>query len=502
MNGQQKSKPWWQDALCMVVFLSAATLIDGLLSIYVSYVNDVMAVYILAVLFISLRTSGYLWGILASVIGVIGTNYFFSYPYWDINFSLRGYPVTFFSMLCVSLITSATTAGLKEQMHRLTAEKQKMQRLNEINQSLSSTGGMEQLIILALKYLREESGSRGAAFAPVKELGFAEGTILLSGEMTAEDVRRDLVQEAAAGDFQTYWRIPVVSQNQNWGTFCLQKLGGEQRLDDDFLKLIVSQVTLALERQLAADREQQIALAAEREKMRSNLLRAISHDLRTPLTSIIGASDAILENQQRINLTDSVSLIQDIHDDAQWLLRMVENILSVTRIGSGGTLAKEWEAIEEVVAEAVGRMRKKWPDINLSVQVPDELVMVPMDAVLIAQVLINLMENGVRHGGRDKALELNVKVEGDWAVLTVRDHGRGLSAEEAEHLFEGFARREQEQNDSTRGLGIGLSLCAAIVRAHGGRLMGSNHPEGGAVFQFTLPMEEDEHEGKSIDCGR
>lgn len=511
---EQKRKIDWADVGrnggYMLVYLGVATVIDGMLSAYAHNVNNIMAVYVLAVLFISMKTSGYFWGILASVIGVVGTNFFFSFPYWAIDFSLTGYPVTFLTMLCVSLITSATTAGLTEQMRRLTLEKQKTQRLNEINQRLLQTWGVANIIHLAVEYLQKDIDG-GVAFTAAEKLKLPEA-VQLAGDMDTDAIHADSAFVAAmAGKGWTgreteeclagsYWHIPVVSKGQVLGVFSLQWPAVEQEVDQDFIQLVIAQVTLALERQLASDIQQSISMAAEREKMRSNLLRAISHDLRTPLTSILGASGAILENRQLIGEADRVALLADIQEDAQWLLRMVENVLSVTRIGAGTALHKEWEAIEEVVAESVRRTRKKWPTIQIKVQVPQELILVPMDAMLIEQVLINLLENAMRHGGRQGIIEITVGVEDQEAIIEVRDHGRGLTEEELAHLFEGFACRDQQQSDTTRGLGLGLSICYAIVQAHGGTMTGGNHVDGGAVFVFTLPMDgESAHEGKSAD---
>jgi len=186
-----------------------------------------------------------------------------------------------------------------------------------------------------------------------------------------------------------------------------------------------------------ADEQRRILVQAEKEKMRGNLLRAISHDLRTPLTGISGASSVILENGAVLDPDVHDKLVRDIYEDSQWLIRMVENLLSITRINSGETASvkKEAEAVEEIVAAAVGRVRARFPNQRIAVKVPDELLMVPMDGTLIEQVLINLIENAIGHSGGVPVVYVTVTAQNGQAVVRVRDTGKGIAEEDLEHLF-------------------------------------------------------------------
>lgn len=235
-----------------------------------------------------------------------------------------------------------------------------------------------------------------------------------------------------------------------------------------------------------------MAVEKQKEQTRGNLLRAISHDLRTPLTGILGASSAILENGERISSQARQQLIQDIREDADWLLRMVENVLSVTRIGPQASgLRKVPEAVEEVIAQAVNRCRKRLPGLSLTVRVPEEFVMAPMDSTLIEQVLINLIENAYKYGRSAQPVEVTVCTAGENVRFVVQDHGPGIAPELLPVLFEGFLGRDGQSADSSRGLGIGLSICRSIITAHGGTIQAENRPGGGAQFVFTLPLEEE-----------
>jgi len=232
---------------------------------------------------------------------------------------------------------------------------------------------------------------------------------------------------------------------------------------------------------------------SEKEKMRSNLLRAIAHDLRTPLSGILGASSAIRENSKTLDEGTRDKLNADIQEEAQWLIRMVENLLSVTRINEGESkVNKNPEAAEEIVAEAVSRIRKIFPHHKVEISVPNELLEVPMDGTLIAQVLINLLENAVKHSANTSPVEIILKKGENAAIFEVIDHGKGIADEDFPYLFTSYVPNGTKSSDSSRGMGIGLSICMTIIKAHNGTMEAANRKEGGAVFKFTLPLEGSE----------
>lgn len=344
-----------KDCITSTLIFMCAVCVCVLLQDKESSAGFASPVFVLAVLLISRFTTGYLFGLIASVLGVICVNYVFTYPFLEFNFSLSGYPLSFLALLAVSVITSALTSQTKQR------------------------------------------------------------------------------------------------------------------------------------EQLRAEQER-LRLENEKEKMRANLLRSVSHDIRTPLTSIVGATSTILENPG-LSDDDRIMLLQDVRSDAQWLIQVVENLLSITRIGNdSATLQTQDEAAEEIVGEAVRKFRKRYPDLSVSVQVPDEILFVPMDPILIEQVLANLMENAVIHGEKTTALALKVERQGEWAVFSVRDNGVGIPEEELPRLFDGTLKHnETSVGDGKRNMGIGLSVCKAIVRAHQGEMSACNREEG-AEFSFRLPL--------------
>ena len=253
--------------------------------------------------------------------------------------------------------------------------------------------------------------------------------------------------------------------------------------------LIVAIMTGTLTTRLK--RQEKLKAEAEKERMRGNLLRAVSHDLRTPLTSIYGACSAMIENYDEIPRERHMKLLKDVQNDSQWLVRMVENLLSVTRIdGERVRLAKHNTVLEELIDAVLVKFHKHYPEQTVHVLIPEEFVSIPMDAMLIEQVLMNLLENAVFHAHGMKNLWLKVEVQGSRAVFIIADDGCGIPADRMAALFTGLLDSEAPTDTGRSNMGIGLSVCSAIVKAHGGEIRGTNRPGGGAEFRFSLEMEE------------
>ena len=253
--------------------------------------------------------------------------------------------------------------------------------------------------------------------------------------------------------------------------------------------LIVSTMTGALTTRLK--QQEKLKAEAETERMRGNLLRAVSHDLRTPLTSVYGSCSAMIENFDSIPREKQLMLLKDMQADAQWLNRMVENLLSVTRVDADKVrLSKHSVVLEELIDALLVKFHKHYPDRAVRVDIPEEFVSIPMDPVLIEQVLMNLLENAVFHAQGMRSLWLRVKIQNRHAVFSVEDDGCGISEERMAHLFTGLLGSEAPADSTRSNMGIGLSVCKTIIKAHGGELKAGNRPGGGAVFSFALEMEE------------
>ena len=251
------------------------------------------------------------------------------------------------------------------------------------------------------------------------------------------------------------------------------------------VSVLISTLTTRLKRQEALKHE------AEREKLRADLLRSISHDIRTPLAAIVGSSSVLLTDAA---LTEESrhALILEINRSADWLVRMTENILSATRLSGGVQLQKSEEVIEEVVGCAIGRFRRLYGEKPVRVIKPEQLLFAPMNAGLIEQVIFNLLQNVAEHSPKATQIEIELFTKNDDAVCLVRDNGNGIAPERMEYLFDSYMKPNQgDLADGRRSMGIGLNVCKAIIAAHGGTITAENNASGGATFSFTLPMREE-----------
>ena len=253
--------------------------------------------------------------------------------------------------------------------------------------------------------------------------------------------------------------------------------------------LIVAAVTGTLTTRLK--QQEKLKAEAEKERMRGNLLRAVSHDLRTPLTSIYGACSTMLDSFDDIPSERKIKMLNDIRSDSQWLTRMVENLLSVTRVDAGSVrLSKHSTVLEELIDALLVKFRKHYPYQQVLVELPEEFVAIPMDPMLIEQVLMNLLENALFHARGMEHLWLRVEIKSSKAVFHVEDDGCGIPPEKMDRLFTGLLDSLTPTDASRSNMGIGLSVCRTIIKAHGSDIQARNRPEGGAAFSFALEMEE------------
>lgn len=230
---------------------------------------------------------------------------------------------------------------------------------------------------------------------------------------------------------------------------------------------------------------------SEKERMRANLLRAVSHDLRTPLTTIYGSATTLAENGQTMSEAQKSDIISGIKEDSEWLIRMVENLLSITKIDGGKIdIIKTPTVLEELIDSVVLKLKKRYPDQEVDIEIPDEMVLVPMDAILIEQVLVNILENAVQHAKGMTMLSLRVFVIGSQAIFEIKDNGSGIPNERLDTIFNGYYTSEESGDSKKRNAGIGLSVCATIIKAHGGSIKAENNKTGGALFRFALETEE------------
>lgn len=487
-----------------VTLLLCATLIAYLFNTMAQTATNIAIVYMMFIVIIARITSGYRWGILASIVGVIAVNYFFTEPFMEIDFQKNGYPITFLGMLAISLITGTTTAHLKEQT-RMSSERERiLDKLNSLNSQLLTMETRQQIEDLILEYVYNlvhsstifwrYSSDTGEAPIPLAKATCRQSEEAMLSSQNFACLMECIEQKkmlSVLDNGQDSIFFPLVSHNTVWGVLQVHQMGIPKIIPEmfSFLKLFVNQAAMAMERQTYADRHHALIIETEKEKTRSNLLRSISHDIRTPLTGIIGASQACLE-EGILNGQEKKKLLVNIYEDSIWLMNMVDNILSVTRINeNGGIVKKTPEALEEIISESVQRFKKRHPKANLKVEADSQICMVPADPMLIEQVIINFLENAVKHSGTE-TVTLKASIIPGSVLVEVIDQGKGIDENRLPNIFEGYGMLPNNSSDAVKGLGIGLSICKSIITAHKGTVSAKNY-DGGAIFSFTVPLEED-----------
>lgn len=501
-------------ALEMVFFLLLATVV-GMLFRKIGFTEtNVVLLYILAVFVTSSLTRGYFWGILASVAATLTFNYFFTKPYHSLQFYDAGYMVTFAVMTVVAFVTSALTSREKENAKKALEKERETQALYRLTSHLTEAKELSDAAETAVSIISDLLGCQAACLC-YDEKGNPEQTFLqqteegrlvrrrLDGE---EELKKRLAQLHAPFDMGTeFYDWPVYGGQRILGVVRIpvEAAAGFGETQKAFLHSMLECVALAMDRILAVQEQAASRQQVQQERYRGNLLRAISHDLRTPLSGIMGTSEMIMDMSRRED--PRYELAQGIHKDAIWLHTLVENILSLTRLQEGRmVIRKQEEAAEEIIGGAVARMAGRAPDREIQVEAPEEVLMVPMDAKLIMQVLINLMDNAVKHTDGAEEIKVTVKkdLQGENAVFTVADRGEGIAPEDLPNIFQTFYTSQIKPVDAQKGIGLGLTICESIIRQHGGRMEAHNRTDGrGAEFVFTLPLKETVTEKDAPDSG-
>ena len=460
--------------------------------------QNISIVMMLTIFIIAAATDGYLYGLAATIIGVLIHDYLITAPRFGFSCTL-GYPITLIIMLAVTLVTSGITGWLRRSMKKANKKKRYVEMLYEVNRKLLSCRDEDSIIRYACEYIRNELKCSVAYFVlpgyyKEKKLYFEHipgGDTREFFDDTYKWERAELAgaeQQAVQDD--VYYR-PVKIAEEVHGVFGVRGICGAD-FPASLFDLIVEQASQALQIQTLNDKQQAIKLAAETEKVRNSFLRGISHDLRTPLTSMIGASSTLIENGEGLSTTTQTRLIEDIFSDAQWLLRMVENVLSLTRINQNDVkITKSEEVAEEIVGEAVKLFRKRWTSTDITIEPAENMIFVLMDPLLICQVIQNLLDNAQRHSIQaDLKITIKIYEKDGAACFLISDNGKGIDPMILPLLFKQKSFPPEPLADSSRGMGVGLSLCKTIIEAHGGQISAWNKPEGGAVVMFTLPLEE------------
>lgn len=483
--------------------LGGATALGGVFVYLKIPQTNIVVVYILSVLLIARFTNGYFYGIGGTMVAILLFNWFFTEPYFTLKVNDPTYFITFTIMSITAVITSALTTKVKQAAEDAKEKELESNALYQMTNHLTDAENVD-----AIAGILVETVSRildtGAGCVCFDENGMPEPTFVQQ-KADGTQVRRELDHpqalkrrmEMLCGPFDTedgICEFPVYGANSVLAVLRVPREAVQNMTPSHtgMLHSIIESTALALERFRSLETQARIREEATQERYRGNLLRAISHDLRTPLSGIMGSGEMLMGMTEPDDPCHA--LAEGIYKDADWLHALVENILNLTKLQDGRmTIYKEPEPVEEVIGVALGVLEKRFPGREISVNIPDTLIMVPMDAGLMTQVIVNLLDNAVKHTPDDKQIRLNVGMdeEKNMVRFVVSDDGCGISEGDLPYVFQTFYTTRGKSPDARRGIGLGLSICQSIVEAHGGYIFATHSAGGGAEFTFTLPLGDD-----------
>ena len=498
----------WTDLLKAVLITAAATGISFCFYTLGLREANIITVYILGVLLTAIWTNGHLYGALASLLSVISFNFFFTIPRFTLAANDPDYPVTFLIMLVASVISSTLATRVKKQARQSAQKAYYMELLINSNQKLQQGRDEQEIIQIAAEQVSALL-DRPVLYALAmkgQELSFqvspqSEANKQLSA-MTPEEkgvadwVIKNNKHAGATTNTLSHAHNLYLSVRGNQEVMGVIGVPAKyypplEVFEKNLMISILNECGLILERRRLRDEKQKIALETQRERLRSNLLRAISHDLRTPLTSISGNAGVLMEKSIALTEEKKQEIYASIYDDSMWLVDLTENLLSITRIENGTMhLQMNAELIDDVLREAIAHVDRQAARHHIQVNLEDDLLMAKMDARLIVQVIINIVNNAIKYTPEGSHICISAEKEDKMVCIHIADDGPGISDEAKVHLFDMFYTAGIGKADSRRGLGLGLSLCQSIVEAHGGEISVENNEPHGAIFSFTLPLEE------------
>lgn len=496
-NQQYKKRYYFvfkgRDFFISVLSLLVATII-GVLFHHLGFSEaNTITVYILSVLITAISTSERIYSLVSSILSVLVFNFMFTNPRFTLAAYGSGYPMTFAIMLIAAFITSTLAIRIKQQAKQSAQHAYRTKILLETNRLLQkekSTAGIKettakQIIKLLNKPALIYQINNDQV---ILDINLDENIKQLDN---LENNVRWVYQNNKTFHDQNYY-LPIASANDIYGVLII--VLDETFLDafeDNLILSIIGECALALEKELFNQKKEEAAIEAKNERLRANLLRSISHDLRTPLTSISGNANVLMNSGDNLDNDKKHELYEVIYDDSLWLINLVENLLSVTRIEDNKmNLHLETELIDEVINEALSHISRKKEQHQIKLIAKDEFILAKIDASLIIQVIINIIDNAIKYTPSGSLITIETIKHNHFVEIKISDNGQGISDQDKEKLFEMFYTAKHDVIDGRRGLGLGLALCKSIIIAHGGQIKVEDNLPQGTVFSFTLPIEE------------
>ena len=495
--------PSFKDILFTVMLLIIETLI-GYLFMKIGFTeSNIIMVYIVGVLVTAILTNSQLCWIASSVLSVILFNFMFTFPHFSLVAYGEGYPITFAVMLIVSLITGSISNKMKSQVKKSTETAYRTKILFDANQLIQNAKNDEEIIGVTISQIKKLLDKETFVYLSKNKKYYTKVLESLEEIKDLEEVSNETIQlvlnkNMKAGYGTEYYKndkfayIPLSGNKNIFGVVVIKlKQNPIEPFENSIMLSIIGECSLAIENYYNLKEKELNEILAKNEQVRANLLRAISHDLRTPLTSIIGNSDNLLVNSKSLDEDIKMQMYSEIYEDSWWLLNLVENILSITKLEDGKIkLNYTTELIDDIIDEALKHINKNEIKHSIIVKRFKDLLLVNVDVRLVIQVFINLIDNAIKYTPEGSTIIISVTKNESKVIINVIDNGPGIKDMDKNRIFEMFYIGDNIIVDGRKSLGLGLSLCKSIINAHGCEIKVSDNKPTGTIFTFDLPIKE------------
>ena len=497
---------WIYNALVLIFVMFFCTMISTLSYEHSLFDSNIVMIYLLGIVLISYYSGSYFYSLIASLSAILLYNFFFTAPYYTFKVNNPNYFITFFMMFLVGSITSMLTLRIKLEKNQVQDREKYIRKLYDLEKKLLNVKNKSELATVTAEELKKELNSDVL-------VRFYNSKHEIESEYLTGDFKFDSPIESAAcseayisgnqcgngtalfSDAKGFYQ-PVFSQFGCLGVIGLiheeqKSLSETQHM---ILDVVVPQVAVVLQREKNYEKQQSTQVEIQKERLKSDMLRSISHDFRTPLAGVMGLASTVLDSYEKMNDSVRKNFMQSIYEEASWLNEIVENILQTTRFDENRVnLSLREEAAEEIITDAISHVRKHASNRKFIVKVPDEIILIHVDGILIRQVLINILNNAVSYSPEDTDIVVSLQREQEFACFEVTDSGSGIDPSEMPSIFERYHRSHSYSNTSKRGMGLGLSLCKSIIEAHNGSITIENNLPHGTKVRFMILAEKEEN---------
>lgn len=464
MNSNLKNRI--KNSLIVIGILVVSTLVAQIFSLLKFQEATIIIIYMLAVVFISQITTNYIYGFYASIISVLAFNFFFTHPLYTFNISQPDYLFTFFVMFLASFLSSSLTSKLKNEKKLSQLKTNQVLLVEAINHSFQ-INDLQNALMSSMNLIAENCDAYCELYVHINQTNFNDHTLNRIVNTDFKYVQSIMVNREEVGKLTLF---------------------SKTNIPESWISTIGDILSQNIERHDLVERQSLAQLQIREQKIRNDLLSAISHDLRTPLATIVGSSDTLLENLDKLNQSEQKELLLNIKNDSVWLINSVENILSFMRVEEGINLKLQIDSVEELFGDILSRMVNRVPQ-KLVLDLPKEPIYTKMDIQLMGKVLLNLVDNASKYSPIDSKITLKAFVIKNRLIYEVIDEGDGIEDSQKRKVFDRYITSASSTSKQRKGLGLGLAICKSIVEAHGGRIIVKDNQPKGSIFHCEFPYE-------------